>query len=762
MKLSPLRPVLALLALTFAALSARAEDGYRLWLRYDRIADETLRASYAAALQQITFNKQADAADSPTLAAARAELTAGLGGLVGGPAPRFSFLAGNDRLLKPDTYYFTRNPTGLMITAYNDLGLLYGTFALLRHMQLGLPLDQITGAASTPKIQRRLLDHWDNLDRFVERGYAGQSLWEWFYLPEIRSPRYRDYARALASIGLNGVVLNNVNANALILTPVYLRKVAALAEEFRPYGVRVYLTARFSAPIEIGGLKTADPLDPAVAAWWKAKVDEIYTFIPDFGGFLVKANSEGQPGPQEYKRTHADGANMMADALAPHGGVVMWRAFVYGAEVKEDRVKQAYSEFMPLDGKFRDNVVIQIKNGPLDFMPREPFSPLFGGMKKTMMAPELQITQEYLGQSTHLVYLAPLWKEVLDADTFAEGAREAEYREYVAQLASQGKGPPFSYIRGGDPTATVAHIADGTLHHMAVPPTYVVDPNTGTQQMVPPPPASYFTMIVGVANTGSDRNWTGHPLAQANWYAFGRLAWDHTLTSEQIADEWVRLTYGSDPKVLATMKKILLGSRETMVNYSMPLGLHHIMAEGHHYGPGPWPIAGANAAAHPEWSPPYYHQADAQGLGANRTATGSNALEQYAPQLAKLWGDINTIPDNLLLWFHHVPWDYQLKSGRILWDELALRYQQGVDEVRVMQKEWESLKGLIDDERFTEVKQRLVRQELDARDWRDACLLYFQTFSKRPLPAGVEKPAHDLAYYQTPVIRFAPGHPGAK
>jgi alpha-glucuronidase len=402
--------------------------------------------------------------------------------------------------------------------------------------------------------------------------------------------------------------------------------------------------------------------------------------------------------------------------------------------VKEDRVKQAYSEFMPLDGKFRDNVVLQVKNGPLDFMPREPFSPLFGGMNKTVMAPEFQITQEYTGQSTQVAYLAPLWKEVLDADTFAESKAAADERENDQLFRSTGgREGLINWVP--IPTPTVAYIA---LHQHTL------------------------SMIVGVANTGTDRNWTGHPLAQANWYAFGRLAWDHTLTSEQIADEWVRLTYGSDPKVVATIKKILLGSRETMVNYSMPLGLHHIMAEGHHYGPGPWPIAAANATAHPEWSPPYYHQADEKGLGANRTATGSNALEQYAPQLAKLWGDLNTVPENLLLWFHHVPWDYKMKSGRILWDELALRYQQGVDEVRAMQKEWDSLKGLIDDERFTEVKQRLVRQEADARDWRDACLLYFQTFSKRPLPAGVEKPAHDLAYYQTLVIRFAPGHPGAK
>ena len=716
---------ISLAALACAALSpARAEDGYRLWLRYDRITDETLRARYAAAIQTVTITggvlpRPAFGGPPPisrTREVAQAELVAGLRDLLGidvqvafgsNRSPT-SPVTGN-----PDSYRLNAgtsfiNSTGLgniNIDSPTEIGALYGVFALLRHIQLGLPLENLN-IDSAPKIQRRLLNHWDNLDRFVERGYAGDSLWEWFYLPEIRSPRYRDYARAVASLGLNGVVLNNVNANALILTPVYLRKVAALAEEFRPYGIRVFLTARFSAPIEIGGLKTADPLDPEVAAWWKKKTDEIYTFIPDFGGYLVKANSEGQPGPQDYKRNHADGANMMADALAPHGGVVMWRAFVYGAEVKEDRVKQAYSEFMPLDGKFRDNVVIQIKNGPLDFMPREPFSPLFGGMKKTVMAPELQITQEYLGQSTHLVYLAPMWKEVLDADTFAQG-----------------------------PGSTIARATDGSLNK------------------------SPFSMIVGVANTGTDRNWTGHPLAQANWYAYGRLAWDHTLTSEAIADEWIRLTYGTDPKVLATMKKILLGSRETMVNYSMPLGLHHIRAEGHHSGPGPWPIANTTR---PDWSPPYYHQADAAGLGAARTATGSNALEQYAPPLATLWGSVDTVPDNLLLWFHHVAWDHKMQSGRILWDELALRYQQGVNEVRAMQRDWDSLKGSIDDERFTEVKQRLARQEADARDWRDACLLYFQTFSKRPLPAGVEPPAHDLEYYKTPLIRFAPGHPGAK
>jgi alpha-glucuronidase len=562
------------------------------------------------------------------------------------------------------------------------------------------PARDLAGA-SAPKIQRRLLNHWDDLNRHVERGYAGFSLWEWFYLPEVRDPRYRDYARALASVGLNGTVITNVNANAQILTAPYLAKVAALAGEFRPYGVRIYLTARFSAPIEIGGLKTADPLDPAVAAWWKDKVAEIYRVIPDFGGFLVKANSEGQPGPQDYQRTHADGANVIADAVAPHGGIVMWRAFVYSPDNNDDRVKQAVTEFAPLDGKFRDNVIVQIKNGPLDFMPREPFSPLFGAMPHTRLAAELQITQEYLGQSLQLAYLAPMWKEVLDTDTYASG---------------QG--------------STVARIVDGSLRNQTP------------------------SVIAGVANTGTDRNWTGHLLAQANWYAFGRLAWDHSLTSETIADEWTRQTFGTDAATVSTITRLLLGSRETVVNYSMPLGLTHIMAEGHHYGPGPW----VDKLGRADWTSVYYHKADTQGLGFDRTATGSNALAQYAPEWQKLWGNVDTCPENLLLWFHHVSWDHKMKSGRTLWDELCLRYQQGVDEVRTMQREWATLEGRVDAERFTHVQQRLARQELDAREWRDACLLYFQQFSQRPFPVGVEAAAQPLEYYQSKKLRNMPGH----
>jgi alpha-glucuronidase len=685
---------LALLCLFLSALKMSAEDGYRLWLRYDRLAGAPVVATIIVATPS--------GRESPTLAAAREELLSGLGGLTGSrPAVKLEKTGGEVTGAGPEGYALqVMKDSTVRISANSDTGVLYGAFALLRHLQTGRPLAGLD-LTSAPRISRRLLNHWDNLNGFIERGYAGFSLWQWFYLPEIRDPRYRDYARACASLGINGTVLTNVNANALVLTPAYLAKVAALAEEFRPYGVRVYLTARFSAPIEIGGLKTADPLDPAVAAWWKGKVDEIYRAIPDFGGFVVKANSEGQPGPQDYGRTHADGANLLADALAPHDGIVMWRAFVYQAENTTDRVKQASNEFMPLDGKFRGNVVIQSKNGPLDFMPREPFSPLFGAMPQTALALELQITQEYLGMSTQLAWLAPLWKEVLEADTYAAG-----------------------------PGSSVARVVDGSLRHRAL------------------------SIIAGVANTGTDRNWTGHPLAQANWYAFGRLAWDHTLGAATIADEWTRMTFGNDPATVSAIAKLLLGSRETVVNYSMPLGLHHIMAEGHHYGPGPW-VTHARA----DWSSNYYHQADAAGLGAARSTGGSNAVAQYAPELAARWGNPDTCPENLLLWFHHVAWDRRMKSGRPLWDELCLRYQLGVDEVRTMRRAWAALDGKIDAERFAAVRMRLQRQEEDAVVWRDACLLYFQTFSRRPLPAGVEPPAHDLGFYQAIKLRYAPGHP---
>ena len=463
----------------------------------------------------------------------------------------------------------------VLITAKNSLGLLYGTFRLLRELQIN-PSKKDFSIADEPKLKVRMLNHWDNLDGTVERGYAGSSIWNWQKLPDFIDKKYIDYARANASVGINGVALINVNSNALILTPQYLEKVSALAKAFRPYGIKVYLTARFSAPIEIGGLKTADPLKQEVQQWWNNKVNEIYKFIPDFGGFLVKANSEGQPGPQNYGRNHVDGANMMAKALKPHQGIVMWRAFVYSETDSSDRAKQAYSEFVPYDGKFEDNVLVQVKNGAIDFQPREPFHPMFGAMPKSKLMMEYQITQEYLGFSTHLVFLPKLYEEVLESETY-----------------KQGKG------------STVAKIIEGKPNEL--------------------------NGMAGVANIGSDLNWTGHPFGQSNWYGFGRLAWNPELNSEKIAEEWLQQTFSKDSNFVKTISKIMLQSRESVVKYMTPFGLHHIMATNHHYGPGPW----VNDLARPEWNPVYYHKADKNGIGFDRTATGSNALAQYSPEIAQ-------------------------------------------------------------------------------------------------------------------------------
>jgi alpha-glucuronidase len=692
-----------------------AENGYRLWLRYDKITNATHLQQYRAALQSFYCP-----GNTPTLAAARKELQSGLQGLLDKKIPEVSTpdagslviavgknSAGNGvdyTKLGKEGFAIQNTTTNgkkrILITANTDVGALYGVFHFLRLLQTGQDIQKLA-ITSVPKIEHRVLNHWDNLNRHVERGYAGISLWNWHTLPGYIDQRYIDYARANASLGINGAALTNVNANALVLTDTYLQKVKALADVFRPYGIKVYLTARFSAPIEIGGLKTADPLNDSVQTWWKGKAAEIYKVIPDFGGFLVKANSEGQPGPQNYGRSHADGANMLADAVAPFGGIVMWRAFVYTNENPEDRVKQAYTEFKPLDGKFRKNVLVQVKNGPLDFQPREPFSPLFGAMPQTPLMMEFQITQEYLGQGTNLVYEAPMFKEVLQSDTYR-----------------QGEG------------TTVAKVIDGSVHNYAV------------------------TGIAGVSNIGNDINWTGHLFGQANWYAYGRLAWDHQLTSTQIADEWIRQTFSGTKKVLDTIVTMMQNSYGTMVNYSTPLGLHHIMGTGHHYGPAPW----VDNAGRPDWNPVYYHRADEKGIGFDRTATGSNAVSQYAPELAARFSKIETCPEEYLLWFHHVPWDYKLKSGRTLWDELCLRYQSGVDGVRRMQKQWESLRASIDEERFRHVQMMLAVQEEEAKWWRDACLQYFQTFSKRPLPQGVEKPAKPLEYYKKLKFPYAPGN----
>ncbi len=697
-----------------------AEDGYRLWLRYDRIADENKLKEYKEDIKAIHFP-----GNSPVLEAAREELTKGLTGLLGFPVEFADKLTGSGTLIvgtpKSSSIVASLSLGGklknvgkegytiqnaavkgkkcIVIAANTDVGILYGVFNFLKLLQTNKSLDNLN-VSESPKIEYRLLNHWDNLDRTVERGYAGFSIWDWHKLPDYLDPRYKDYARANASIGINGTVLTNVNANALVLAPMYLGKVAALADVFRPYGIRVYLTARFSAPIEIGGLKTADPLDPTVKKWWKEKVSEIYKYIPDFGGFLVKANSEGQPGPQNYDRSHADGANMLADALAPHGGIVMWRAFVYAYDVNEDRAEQAYNEFVPLDGKFRYNVLIQAKNGPLDFQPREPFHPLFGAMKKTPVMMEFQITQEYLGCATHLVYLATLYKECLESDTYAKG-----------------KG------------STVAKVIDGSLFDY---------PNSG---------------FAGVSNIGTDRNWTGHHFAQGNWYAFGRLGWDHELSAEEIAEEWIRMTFSNDKEVVKTLKEIMMTSREIAVSYMTPLGLHHIMAEHHHYGPGPW----VSVSGRPDWTSVYYHQADSNGIGFDRTKTGSNALGQYYPEVRKKFSDPKKCPDEYLLWFHHLPWDYKMKSGRTLWEELCRKYYMGADSVKWMVDRFSLLGGKIDSERFEQVSAFLKIQQKEAIWWRNACLLYFQTFSKKPIPAGYEKPSGTLECYKSLKFPYAPG-----
>ena len=685
------------------------ESGYDLWLRYHRIADTALLRAYRSDLTQLVVES-----GSPTLEAARAELVRALTGLLGAapalaPAvtrdgavilgtpsgsPLVASLPLADALTRAGDEGFVLRAMRiggkrvLVIAANRDVGVLYGAFALLRLLQTHASLHGLD-VTSAPRIRLRMLDHWDNLNRTIERGYAGASLWAWDSLPDHLVPRYTDYARADASLGINGAVLTNVNADPRILTGPYLAKVAALAGVFRPYGIRVYLPVRFSAPVDIGGLRTADPLDSTVAAWWRSEADAIYRLIPDFGGFLVKANSEGEPGPQDYGRTHADGANVLAAALAPHGGVVIWRAFVYSNAVPTDRVKQAYNEFVPLDGRFLPNVLIQVKNGPLDFQPREPFHPLFGAMPRTPLMAELQLTKEYLGQDTHLAYLGTMWQEVLDADTYAKG-----------------------------PGSTVARVVDGSLFGYA---------QTG---------------IAGVANVGTDSNWCGSIFNQANWYAYGRLAWDPSLSAAAIADEWIRMTFSNDAAVVAPVKAMMLASREAVVNYMTPLGLAHQMAEGHHYGPGPWVSGGRR-----DWMSVYYNRADTLGLGFDRTPAGSDAVVQYFPPLRQRFASRDSVPEDLLLWFHHVGWSERLRSGRTLWEELFRHYQMGIDTAAWMERTWAALAGRVDVERFDSVRTYLRIQAAEARWWRDASVLYWQTFSHLPVPAGYEQPRHSLDFY---------------
>ena len=581
-----------------------------------------------------------------------------------------------DPALPAEGYHIYDQGAVRHIDAGSEAGLRYGVYALQRAEVLGQAGPGMD-LQEAPAYDLRLLNHWDNLDDTVERGYAGESMWEWTS-PQIPEARIRRYGELCASVGLNGAVLNNVNSNHLMLDAEHIARVAQIAGILREYGIRTYISIKWNSPITLDGLKNADPLDPKLRKWWKDKASEIYAAIPDFGGFLVKANSEGQTGPQDYGRTHADGANMLAEALAPYGGIVVWRAFVY-SPTSPDRASQAVEEFLPLDGKFADNVIIQIKNGPVDFQPREPFSPLFGRLKDTQMMMEFQITQEYLGFSNHLAYLGTMWEECLKSDTYRDG------------------------------------------------------PGSPVSKMV--------TGIAGVANTGQDPNFCGYFFAQSNWYAFGRLAWDPTLGAEQIADEWIRQTFlkpeglsgqAFEMKFIAPVRDMLMTSREAVVNYEMPVGLHHLFG-GTHYGPMPWDVT----PPRPDWQPRYYHKADAEGIGFDRTRSGSGNAYQYNEPLASTFADLATCPENLILWFHHVPWDYKLSSGRTMWDEICLHYDLGVRQVEDFQQIWEQVKPYVSPILWEEAAVKLDIQKHDAEWWRDACVGYFQTLSGRPLPADV-------------------------
>ena len=641
------RLTLLILAMVFVGL-AKAEDGHQLWLRYQPVNTAKVTGPECVAAQELrTYSTQ------------NVELRI-------------------DPAMEEEAYKIEVRSGACVITAKDEIGLLYGAYAFLRERHSNILTDnkdrrtkdidnkdrrtegEIT--VSRPYYRLRILNHWDNLNGTIERGYAGLSI----FWPSANPELIKEYARANASIGINGTVLNNVNASPKMLSDLYINKVKQYADILRPYGIKVYLSVNFASPMSIpakgfnGGkpVKTADPLNAQVKAWWKAKAKEIYALIPDFGGFLVKANSEGQPGPFDYNRTHADGANTLADAVKPYGGIIMWRSFVYGAKHKgEDRVKQAVSEFAELDGKFRDNVILQSKNGPLDFQPREPYAPIFDNIHKTKQMAELQITQEYLGQSRHLVYLAPMWREF------------------------------FGFVA---PEKLVG--------------------------------------IAGVANIGLDKNWCGHHFSQANWYAFGRLAWDPNLTSEAIAQEWIEQTFELSEACYQPLLSMMLRSREACVDYMMPIGLHHIFAFDEHYGPEP---DGFNPRVPLEWCPTYYHKANNDSIGFDRTHTGSNATAQYREPYCGIYDNINTCPERYLLWFHRVPWSYRLKSGRTVFEEMTFRYDRGVDEVEDFLRIWQDVKPLIDDQRWREVQDRLEHQLDNAKLWRKTCLDYFGSFSSK-------------------------------
>ncbi|MGN1263247.1 MAG: alpha-glucuronidase [Prevotella sp.] len=625
--------LLAATAMLATLPAAKADNGHRLWLRMEQKDSACVTSNTATPAAGIAADELQRYWQGNTV----------------------HLLLDKD-MADDEGFAICRNSdNSLTVKAHRDIGLLYGAYELLRRQQTGTGMTE-DFTEEHPAFSLRILNHWDNLDGSIERGYAGKSIfWGEEGLPH--DDILTMYARANASIGINATVLNNVNASPMMLSDSILYRVKSIADRLRPYGIKVFLSVNFASPIKLSKLKTADPLDRRVARWWKEKTDEVYRLIPDFGGYLVKANSEGQPGPGDYGRTHADGANMLADALAPHGGIVMWRSFVYGYHEGEDRVKKAVAEFEPLDGRFRPNVILQSKNGPLDFQPREPYSPIFDRMKRTDLMVEMQITQEYTGQSRHLVYLAPMWSEF------------------------------FSFVN-----------------------------------------AASLKAIAGVANIGNDTNWCGHHFSQANWYAFGRMAWNPGMTPEKIAGEWLRQTFSSDSGFLSAVTPMMLGSREYCVDYMMPLGLHHIFKGDHHYGPEP---EGNQPHFPDEWKPVWYHKADAEGIGFNRSSTGTDAVSQYREPYRSLYDNPQTCPEEYLLWFHHLPWDYKMADGTTLWQSLVNHYNHGVAMVDSTVVLWRQMAPYIDKQRFDEVERRLLHQQENAREWRDHCLNYFRNKMER-------------------------------
>lgn len=670
------------------------KDGYELWMAYEPLHSDAA-THYLGLCATVTVADQGELARS-----AAAELKRALPRLLGSRTAVFtekdSFsdspghcIAGTYATLETllpegsipaatrthhaEGYQMCVTAKGsLCIASASERGLLYGVFDLLRRMSSG-EIWVPGPVKSDPKLAYRMLNHWDNLDGSIERGYAGETLWQWAELPHTVDPRYTDYARACASVGINASVLNNVNTQYEILTTEYLKKTAAIASVLRAWGIQTFLSVNFASPKVLGGLSTADPLDDDVAAWWREKADEIYTLIPDFGGFLMKADSEGQPGPYAYGRTHADGANMFAKVLKPHDGIIIWRAFVYG-HGETDRAKKAWADFTPLDGTFLDNVAVQVKNGPIDFMPREPAHPLFGAMDRTTLFMEFQIAQEYLGQGNHIVYLGPMWKETLDFDTHA-----------------RGEGSTVGRLLSADPD-----------HRN-------------------------FTGAAAVSNTGSHPTWCGSHFHPLNLYAFGRLAWDYTLDTEEIAAHWLSQTFGHDAAFKEKILPMLMDSWEACIDYMTPLGLHHIMKEHHHYGPDP----GFNGGAREDWRSTYYHRADKAGLGFDRTRNGSGAVDQYHPPVADMLNNVDTCPEKYLLWFHHVPWDRIMESGRTLKDELVYRYRRGVEKAEGMVRTWKSVQKLVDPRRYREVLEKLEIQAADAQEWEAVCTAYFMSFANQ-------------------------------